>query len=73
MPKIPRAREIIKILEGLGFIFLRQSGSHAIYEHPVTKIQVVIPVHGSKEISIGVFKRILRDLEISIDSFWKLK
>lgn len=73
MPKIPKPKEITKIISTLGFVLIRQSGSHAIYENKTSKIQIVIPVRGSKEISIGVFKKILRDLELDINSFWKLK
>lgn len=73
MPKIPKAREISKVLQSLGFVLVRQSGSHAIYENLETKVQAIVPVHGGKEISIGVFKRILRDLDLGIDEFWKIK
>lgn len=73
MLKLPKPKQAIKILSLLVFLMVRQSGSHAIYENKESKIQVVIPIHNNKEISIGVFKKILRDLDMSIDDFWSKK
>ena len=70
MAKLPRAREIIRIANKLGFVFVRQKGSHAIYRHE-NGVRITVPVHGSKEISPGVFHQILEDMKITPKEFWK--
>lgn len=46
-----KPHELIKILEEEGFVFVRQSGSHAIFRKPGNKI-IVVPIH-SKDIPKG--------------------
>ncbi len=49
MPKLPRltARQIIAVLQKIGFFLTRQSGSHMIYKNAAGK-RVTVPFHGSK-------------------------
>ncbi len=70
MPRLPKAREIIQIAHKLGFVFIRQKGSHAIYRHD-DGTRITVPIHGSKEISPAVFHRILGDLKMTSREFWK--
>ncbi len=70
MPKLPKAREIERVLRSLGYELSRQSGSHAIYKNKEGK-RITLPVHGGKEISVGVFRAILSDLAMSKEDFWK--
>lgn len=72
MPKLPKTRELVAVLEKLGFSFSRQKGSHAIYSHSDGR-RITIPVHGGKEISPGVFREILKDLDIDRAKFWRVK
>jgi predicted RNA binding protein YcfA (HicA-like mRNA interferase family) len=72
MPKLPRAIEVEKVLRVLGFVLIRQSGSHAIYKNTDGK-RITLPVHGGKTISIGVFRSILKDIEINQKDFWIMK
>lgn len=53
-------RELRRILERSGFVFTRQSGSHAIFKHPVSKRRVVLPIH-SGDIPTGTLNAILKD------------
>lgn len=53
-------RELRRILEQGGFVFTRQSGSHAIFKHPVSKRRVTLPMH-SKDIPTGTLHAILKD------------
>lgn len=71
MAKLPKAKEVIKVAQKLGFYFSRQKGSHAIYKH-LDGRRITAPVHPGQEISPGVFHQILMDLEISSKEFWKL-
>jgi predicted RNA binding protein YcfA (HicA-like mRNA interferase family) len=47
MPKLPvaTAKDLVRVAERLGFVFRRQSGSHAIYFRPGDQARVVIPIH----------------------------
>ena len=58
MAKLPllSARELNKILEKLGFKFIRQEGSHMFFEHPNGKTTVV-PNHPSEDIGRGLSKK----------------
>jgi predicted RNA binding protein YcfA (HicA-like mRNA interferase family) len=53
-------RELRRILEQAGFVFTRQSGSHAIFKHPTSNRRVVLPMH-SKDIPIGTLHAIMKD------------
>ena len=70
MPKLLNPRQIIKVLEKRGFIFISQKGSHVKYRK-ITKnetLTVIIPIH-SKEIPIGTFKSILRQSKLTQEDF----
>ena len=71
--KIPqlRPRELIKILEKLGFVLRRQTGSHGIFRHPKTKNITIIPIH-AKELKRGLLFGILKQVGITQEEFLKL-
>ncbi len=74
MPKLSpiKARKLIKILEKLGFSFARQRGSHAFYKHPDGRTTTV-PVHPREEIGRGLLRKILRDVNLSVEDFNRLR
>ena len=65
-----KAKELEKILFYLGFEKIRQKGSHAFYRHPNGK-RTTIPHHKGKDISHPLFRAILREINISVDEFYK--
>ena len=65
-------KELINILQKLGFVVLRQKGSHNFLEHHDGR-RTVIPVHNNENIGIGLFLKILKDIDMSKDDFMKLK
>ncbi|TSA45919.1 type II toxin-antitoxin system HicA family toxin [bacterium] len=71
--KLPRvtARQIITILEKVGFVFSRQSGSHKIYKNSDGK-RVTVPFHGGKILHPKILKSIIRDAEINLKDFKEL-
>lgn len=74
MPKLPqtKARDLIKIVEKLGFVFRDQSGSHAVYIHSDGR-RTTIPVHPTQTIGIGLLTKIIKkDLQITRKEFIKL-
>jgi len=70
MPKLPilSGREIIKVLEKIGYRQIRQSGSHIRLAHPLKK-SITVPNY--KVIGRGLLRKILRDGEISLEEFLK--
>jgi len=74
MNKLPTVsgKEVVKRLGKAGFNFTRRKGSHMILrrERP-TKITISIPDH--KELKKGTLKNILRQANITIEEFERLK
>jgi len=70
MPKLPvlKPKQVLKKFEKLGFVIDRQSGSHIILFHPVTKKRVVIPLHLA-DLKKGTLSAILRESGINRDEF----
>lgn len=67
MPKLPRVSgaEIVRALERLGFVVLRQRGSHIILRRDSTGC--VVPNH--REIKIGTLIGVLKQAGISAEEF----
>jgi len=67
MPKLPRTSgaAIVKALERLGFVKVRQSGSHVIMRRGPKGC--VVPMHS--EVKVGTLAGILRQADISLDEF----
>ena len=67
MPKLPRTSgaAVVKALERLGFVKIRQSGSHVIM--PRGPKGCVVPM--LSEVKVGALAGILRQAEVSQDDF----
>ncbi|MFH1849746.1 MAG: type II toxin-antitoxin system HicA family toxin [archaeon] len=73
MSKLPlfSAKEVIKILQKMGFQTIRQEGSHVFMRHPDGRT-TVIPNHPGEDIDRGLLNRILKkDLGIEREEFLK--
>jgi len=57
MPMTPK--EIIKLLEAHGFVYVRANGSHRLYKNPKTNKSAVVPYH-NKELKKGTEQNILK-------------
>ena len=69
---IIRPGELIRALERLGFSCTKKSkGSHFRYKH-LDGRKTTIPVHKGKDISRGLLRKILRDIDISVEELKKL-
>ena len=74
MPKLPqvKARDLVKVVQKLGFKFRDQSGSHAVYTH-IDGRKTTIPIHPSETIGVGLVTKIIKkDLQITKEEFVKL-
>lgn len=57
--KVLSGRELRAILEANGFVFLRQSGSHMIMQHPdPTQRPLSVPDH--RTVAVGTCRAIIR-------------
>ncbi len=70
MGNIPvlKPREVIRILEKLGFVFIRQKGSHCQFRHPNGR-GTTVPDHKGRDISPALLRQIARDIDIPLDRF----
>ena len=70
MPRLPvlKPREVISILLSLGFVEIRQQGSHKQFAHPDGR-RTTVPVHGSRDISPVLLRHIIKDVRLSREEF----
>jgi len=67
-----KPKEIVRILEKLGFIPKRQTGSHLIMFHPGSKVIIPVPIH-PKDIKKGLSRSIIKQAQSTEEEFIKLK
>lgn len=67
-----KPKEVISILQKLGFVQKRQTGSHLIIYNPKLKKIIPVPMH-TKDIKIGTLKSIIKQAESNEATFLKLK
>ena len=72
MPKLPviKPKELIRILEKIGFFEHHRAGSHAQFKHPDGR-RTTIPIH-SGDVKKGMLHGILSDINVSAEDFLKL-
>jgi len=74
MHKLPviNGRELVMILQTLGFEVIRTKGSHSRLKSVEGKATSV-PIHANKDIPKGLLRKIIReDLGMSLEDFLKL-
>jgi mRNA interferase HicA len=73
MTRLPtlHARKIIQALEKAGFVFDRQTGSHFILRHPITRQTTCVPKHG-KDVKRNLMKEILQQAGLTEEEFRRL-
>lgn len=66
------SKEAIKAFEKLGYVIVRQTGSHIRMKHQtdISKKPLTVPNH--KILSKGLLRKLLRDAEITTKEFLKL-
>ena len=72
MGKFPvlKPREVITILETLGFVEVRQRGSHKQFRHQDGR-STTVPVHPGRDVSPILLRQIAKDIGLVIDEFLK--
>jgi predicted RNA binding protein YcfA (HicA-like mRNA interferase family) len=68
MAKIPvlKPREVVAILGNLGFVCVRQRGSHMQFRHADGRATTV-PDHGGRDISPTLLRKIARDIGMTAE------
>ena len=62
--------EAVRILERIGFVQVRQSGSHRQFRHPDGR-QTTVPDHGSRDLSPVLLRQVIKDIGLTPDEFLK--
>lgn len=70
LPSIDGLR-LIRILKKIGFEVVRTKGSHHFIRHADGRATVV-PVHAKETIGVGLFHKILKDCDVSVDEFLQI-
>lgn len=72
MIRLPRlkGKQVVSILEKLGFRIARTRGSHVFLKHTDGRVTTV-PVHSGEVVGPGLMRAILRDIEMSVEEFAK--
>ncbi len=66
------AKELIRVLNKIGFKFIRREGSHMFFLHADGRT-TVIPNHPGEDIGRGLLNKIIKhDLKLSREEFEKL-
>lgn len=70
MTRVPVVRftDVDRVLLRLGFVPIRQKGSHVFYDHPDGRTTTV-PNHPGRDIPRPLLRDILRDIEVTVDEF----
>lgn len=67
-----KPREVMRILETIGFVNVRQRGSHAQYRHPDGRCTTV-PFHAGRDISPFLLRQIVKDIDLRMEDFLKYR
>ncbi|MFZ4555385.1 MAG: type II toxin-antitoxin system HicA family toxin [Pseudanabaena sp.] len=70
MGNIPvlKPQQVIRLLEKLGFVEVRQRGSHKQFRHEDGR-GTTVPCHKGRDISPTLLRQIARDIGLTIEEF----
>jgi predicted RNA binding protein YcfA (HicA-like mRNA interferase family) len=74
MGNIPvlKPQEVIRILEAMGFLVVRQRGSHIQLRHEDGRATTV-PMHKGRDISPSLLRKIVSDTRLTMDEFLRYR
>ncbi len=67
-PPVLKPKEVIAILEKLGFVEVRQRGSHRQYRHADGR-GTTVPFHAGRDISPILLRQIAKDINLTVEEF----
>ncbi len=65
-PPILKPREVVAILERMGFTVVRQRGSHMQFRHADGR-GTTVPFHQGRDVSPILLRQIARDIGLTLD------
>lgn len=65
-----KPREVVALLEGLGFAEVRQKGSHKQFRHADGR-GTTVPFHGGRDISPTLLRKIAKDIGLTAEQLLK--
>ena len=65
-----KPRQVVSLLEHLGFSEVRQRGSHKQFRHPDGR-GTTVPFHSGQDISPTLLRKIAHDIEITVEELIK--
>ncbi|MEX1255559.1 MAG: type II toxin-antitoxin system HicA family toxin [Dehalococcoidia bacterium] len=72
-PKRVSGRQLVRVLERLGWSVDRTGGSHHIMRHrEFPGVTLAVPVHGNQTLPIGTLASILKDAQVDVGHFNEL-
>jgi len=74
MSNIPvlKPQEVVRILSNLGFVEVRQKGSHKQFRHQDGRATTV-PFHKGRDIAPRLLRQIASDVNLTIEEFLKYR
>ena len=71
MPKLSAVsgREVVRRFERIGYVFVRQRGSHMRLIHPADGVRKPLTVPDHRELEKGLLRKLLRDAGLSVTEF----
>lgn len=60
-------KEMSALLQEKGWTLARVTGSHHIFVRPGENLRITVPVHGNRDLKIGLQRAIMRQAGISED------
>ena len=63
-----KPREVVRVLERLGFVEVRQRGSHRQYRHPDGR-GTTVPSHAGRDIAPPLLRQIAKDIGMTAQEF----
>jgi predicted RNA binding protein YcfA (HicA-like mRNA interferase family) len=64
--------DMCKIVAKLGFEMVHRKGSHTVWKHEDGRT-TTIPVHSGKKLPRGLIKKILKDVELTVDEYLRMR
>jgi predicted RNA binding protein YcfA (HicA-like mRNA interferase family) len=71
-PPVLKPREVAAILEKLGFVEVRQRGSHKQYRHSDGR-STTVPFHSGRDISPNLLRQIAKDIGLTVEDMLQYK
>jgi predicted RNA binding protein YcfA (HicA-like mRNA interferase family) len=70
LPKLPvlKPREVVSVLARLGFVEVRQRGSHKQFRHADGRVTTV-PFHAGRDISPNLLRKVIEDIRLTPEEF----